>query len=636
MGKWKMSHRIATVGCSVFLLAVATAGAQTVTVPATLVGYPDLIVHNAKIATMDDASLNPTMGRTSEAMAVRDKKVLALGNNAEMLALAGPQTRKIDLRGRTVVPGIINTHSHMHDHSIQRWVQANEDKIETVVRRFSVTGQTYEELAQGIELVLKEQMAHAEPDQWAIISLPRGGSSGTGIGVQYLNDPGSGANREELDKLSPNSPVMLNAHPNWMLNKNAEDSILDLYGLENTPENREVFVPVFNTTINRSLVVDRYFASRIPELAAIIQDGLEHQAAVGFTTFSSHIVGLRNFDAYRMLEREGRLPIRFAFAHRYGQQVEPDPAGFFMRLGDLAGMGTDYFWNVGPTMGGLDSGPPSICTTMEAPEKFKSKEKCVLEPGSNTEKAIISALNSYQRYVVNHVYGDKAFGNFMNVVERVIESNPGITLEYIRSRRLTADHCGFYPNPEQLPRIKKLGIVLSCDPNFMNRSYPWLSVYGMDKANRIGPIKSILNAGIMPTAEAEMSVESGTGPTYFTVQSKFLTRKNSRGDLVAPEEAIDRITLMKMMTTWASHYVIREDAIGSLEPGKLADFVVLNKDYFTISEADIPTVFPLMVVLGGKTTILRKELADEWNAQPIGPQMNWEFSMPWREQEVIM
>ena len=216
----------------------------------------------------------------------------------------------------------------------------------------------------------------------------------------------------------------------------------------------------------------------------------------------------------------------------------------------------------------------------------------------------------------------------MDVVERVIESNPGITLEYIQSRRLTADHCGFYPNQGQLARIKKLGIVLSCDPNFLNRSYPWLSVYGMDKANRIGPIKSLLNAGIMPTAEAEMPVESGTGPTYFAVQSKFLNRKNSRGDLVAPEEAVDRVSLMKMMTTWASFYVIREDQIGSLEPGKLADFVVLNKDYFTIPEGDIPTVFPLMVVLGGKTTVLRKELADEWNSQPVGPQMNWEFSTP--------
>jgi predicted amidohydrolase YtcJ len=612
------------------------AGAQTVTVPSALVEYPELIIHNAKIVTMDDPSLNPTTGRTVQAMAIRKGRVLAVGSNAEMLALAGPATKKTDLKGRTVIPGIINTHSHMHDHSIQEWVQANPKEIEGVVRQFSVSGKTYDELWKGIELIMREQMAHPLPDQWAVINLPRGGSAGTGIGVKYLNDPQGGAKQEDLNKLAPNTPVMLNAHPNWMLNKAAEDSILGLYGLENTPENREVFVPVFNTTISRSLVVDRFFGTRVPELAAIIKDGLEHQSAVGFTTFSSHIVGLRIFDAYRYLDRAGQMPIRFAFAHRYGQQVEPDPAGFFMRLGDMAGLGTDYFWGVGPTMGGLDSGPPSICTTMDAPPKFKSQEKCVLEGGSNTEEAIATALNSYQRYVANHVYGDKAFDNLLNIIDQVIESNPGITLEYIQSRRLTSDHCGFYPRQEQLARIKRFGMVISCDPMFLDRSYPWLKVYGMDKANRIGPMKSMLKAGIMVTAESEMDVESGKGPTYFAVQNKFLTRKNSRGDDVAPEEALDRVSLMKAMTTWASYYVIREDQVGSLQPGKLADFVVLNKDYFTVPDSEVPTIFPLMTVLGGKTIVLRKELADEMGTQPVGPQIQWEFSTPWEEQEIQM
>ena len=630
----QIRHVLLTI-TTVMSLGIAVRAQEVLNnVPAQLVGYPDLIIHNAKIVTMDDPSLNATTGRVAQAMAIRQGKILAVGQEAEILALAGPQTQKTELKGRTVVPGLINTHSHMHDHSVQEWTRKNTDKIEPIVRAFSVTGKTYEELAKGIEIVIKEQMAHPMPDQWAVISLPRGGSAGTGIGVQYLNDPEKGAKQEDLNKLAPDTPVMLNAHPNWMLNKSAEDSILGLYGLENTPENREVFVPVFNTTISRSLVVDRYFAPRIPELAEIIRDGLEHQAAVGFTAFSSHIVGLRIFDAYRTLDRQGRLPVRFAFAHRYGQQVEPDPAGFFLRLGDLAGLGSDYFWNVGPTMGGLDSGPPSICTTMDAPAKFKEKEKCVLEGGSNTEEAIATALNSYQRYVVNHVYGDKAFDNFMNTVDRVIETNPGITLEYIQSRRMTADHCGFYPRKEQMARIKRLNMVLSCDPMFLDRSYPWLKVYGMDKANRIGPVKSMLNEGIMVTAESEMDVETGKGPTYFAVQSKFLTRKNSRGDLVAPEEAVDRITLMKMMTTWASYYMIRENQIGSLEPGKLADFVVLNKDYFTIPESEIPTVFPLMTVLGGKTTVLRQELADELRTQPVGPQIEWEFSTPWEEQEI--
>ena len=169
-------------------------------------------------------------------------------------------------------------------------------------------------------------------------------------------------------------------------------------------------------------------------------------------------------------------------------------------------------------------------------------------------------------------------------------------------------------------------MVISCDPMFLDRSYPWLKVYGEDKANRIGPNKTMLDAGIMVTAEAEVDVESGTGPTYFAHQIHFLNRKNSRGEPVAPEEAVDRVTLMKMMTTWPSYYLMKEKELGSLQPGKFADFVVLNKDYFSVPEADIPSVFPLLTVLGGKTIVLRKELADEWGTPPVGPQINFEFA----------
>ena len=615
----RMSRVLAAI-----LIPLAVGGwAQTVTVPIALVGYPELIVHNAKIVTMDDPSFQPNVGRTVQAMAVRQGKVLALGTDAEILQLAGPNTRRIDARGRTVIPGLINTHSHMHDHSIRLWTRTNRDKVEEVQRSFSVTGRDYAEIKRGIELVIKEQMARARPDQWAYIELPNGGSAGTGIGVKFLGD--MGLSRAELDQWAPQTPVFLNSHPAWLLNKAAEVSFLNLYGLDWGEETVDKALTM-NTTIRRSLVVDRYFAPRIGEMAELLKGGLEHQSALGLTTFSSHIVGLRIQDAYMKMVRDGTMPIRFGFAHRFCQQVEPEMAGCFMRLGDTAGLGDPYFFNVGVTLGGIDTGPPNICTSMDAPPEYKSKEKCILEPGSDYEKAIAAAIASYDRYVVNHVYGDKAVDTFMDIVDRSIENVPGITLDYIRSRRLTADHCGFYPRQEQLARIKRLGMVISCDPMFMDRSYPWLKVYGADKANRIGPAKSLVNAEIMVTAEAEVDVETGTGPTYFAVQSKFLTRKNSKGDPVAPEEAVDRITLMKMMTTWPSYYLMKEKELGSLEPGKYADFVILNKDYFTVPEAEIPSTFPLMTVLGGKTIVLRKELADEWGTQPVGPQINFEFA----------
>jgi len=84
-------------------------------VPAQLVGYPDLAVYNTKIMTMNDASLSSNVGQQVQAMAIRGDRILATGADDAMLRLAGPQTRRIDLKGRTVVPGMFDTHSHMRE-----------------------------------------------------------------------------------------------------------------------------------------------------------------------------------------------------------------------------------------------------------------------------------------------------------------------------------------------------------------------------------------------------------------------------------------------------------------------------------------------------------------------------------------
>ena len=226
---------------------------------------------------------------------------------------------------------------------------------------------------------------------------------------------------------------------------------------------------------------------------------------------------------------------------------------------------------------------------------------------------------------MNHAYGDKGVDYVMDIMEQVIEEKPEITLDYMRSLRVTVDHCGFYPRKDQIPRMKRLGMIVSCDDRYLNRSAPYLKVYGEDKANRISPIKSMLAAGLMTTVETELRVESGEGPSLFAQLSRLITRRNDRGELIAPEEAIDRETLMKAITVWPSYYVLKEKEIGTLEPGKFADFVVFNKDYFTVPQAEIPEVIPVMTVVGGKTIVLREELANEWGVPAVGPQLKFQF-----------
>ncbi len=608
----------------VALLSLPAFGQQVLNnIPAELVSFPDLIIYNGKIMTMNDASLSNSLGRTVQALAVHDDRIQAMGTNDEVMRIAGPKTKKLDLKGRTVIPGMINTHSHMHDHTIQLWTKNHRAEVETVMKRFSVTGKTNQELTHGIELVIKENMAHPLPGQWAWIDLPTGGSSGTGIGVQYLEK--KEMSRKQLDALAPELPVFVLSHPTMLTNTAARNAFLQLYEVEPTDEN-ELKAMNTDTTITRSLVVDQYFRQHLDVMADALQDGLSHEAAAGLTTFSSHIVGLRIQDAYMKLVREGRMPIRFAYADRFCQQVEPDMAGCLTRKGDVAGLGDKYFWNIGVTLGGLDAGPPAICTTMEAPKEYKDQERCYLQPGNVYAKAIHAAMMSHLRFVVNHLYADKPMDYVMDIMDQVMKEDPSITLDYMRSRRLTADHCGFYPRAAQLPRMKNLGMVISCDAMFVNRSAPWLKVYGLDKANRIAPIKSMIAGGVMPTAEAELGkIETGTSETLHAQLAHLITRKNDRGEMIAPEEAIDRQTLMKMSTVWASYYVIKEKEVGTLEPGKLADFVVLNKDYFTIPEGEIGSVYPLMTVLGGKTIVLRDEWAKDLGVSAIGPQINFKF-----------
>ena len=130
----------------------------------------------------------------------------------------------------------------------------------------------------------------------------------------------------------------------------------------------------------------------------------------------------------------------------------------------------------------------------------------------------------------------------------------------------------------------------------------------------------------MPTFEDESGVASGRSRSYFHAAKMFITRVNERGQEVNPDEAIDRNTLMKMMTSWASRFMMKEDVLGTLEEGKYADFLVLNDDYFTVSVDEMSNLHPLLTVVNGEIRVLREELAQELGREAVGPQIIFDNS----------
>ncbi len=271
---------------------------------------------------------------------------------------------------------------------------------------------------------------------------------------------------------------------------------------------------------------------------------------------------------------------------------------------------------------------------MEASPEVKATEKCYSDPGTPYYNGIHTALRSHLRYVVNHVMGDKSLDNFMDLIERVMREDPSMDLEYVRARRYSADHCGWFPRQDQIPRMARLGLHFSCGPKEIDDQGAYIpNFYGEKYANRIGPIQSMLRAGLNVSTEGGQQVVPKLGEedenwTIFARYFPYMTRMRSDGVVLAPEEAVNRVQLMKTATSWAASYILKEKELGTLEPGKFADFVVFNKDYFTIPEAEIPTVFPLMVVVGGKTIVLREELARDLGIPVVGPQLKFTYEIP--------
>ena len=597
-------------------------------VPASIVSYPDTIVHNAKLVTMDDESvgLNTPVGTIAQAMAIRDGKVMAVGTNAQILAMAGPRTDKIDVKGRMVMPSIIDTHDHAHGGIANRWQDTHPDLNQNVVKIYNIpVGRTDAEITAAITAAIQAHVKNTAPGTYALITLnnpPRDPNAKDlekelNFMATWLYE--GGFPKQKIDALAPNHPIQLYNLPAMIVNEAFVRQLDKQYGratkqgmnMDDQGRVRETA-----TQYGRMMSSDVYFKTRIRELAQALEEGLINKTELGITTYTSHLMGERFQDAFMLLQREGRMPVRMAFYHWNGLAAGfPDSALFYRKMGNWMGMGGDYFWNVGISLGAIDSVLPRTCTNAEAPKRLKDLEFCQNAPGSRMYETTKTAIENYSRISTTHAQGEKGIDYFMDAVEAAMRDNPGVTLDYVRSLRLGSDHCSFSPSPDQLPRMAKLGMFKSCGGGCIS-SVRWLGdgKYPDVYVRQICPMRSALAAGVRVTQEAEGA------PTFFVGAQNFITRKLQDGRVVNASEAVDRNTALKMFTNWSAWAVLKEDKLGSLEPGKFADYIVISDDYFSVPEDQIGKIYVLMTVMGGKTMMLKEEFAKELGRSPVGPQ----------------
>jgi len=368
---------------------------------------------------------------------------------------------------------------------------------------------------------------------------------------------------------------------------------------------------------NRAIVPDLMFKDRVDLLEELYRREMEWWAGYGITTWHTNLVASNPLQAYTNLDRKNQMPIRLAWAYRL--DTDNYTPYQISGLAAMVGKGSPYFW-----LNGVIAGSSFTCTTLPITADATSEgsgENCSFQPGSSGFRAVKDLVKA--GIPIRNLHAgplpDKDIDYFLQAVaEAAREAN--LSDDQVRSQRQAVDHCHGVPRPDQIPLYKKFGIIASCNSLSIFDTLPnAVSRYGELYAKWFVPRKSLIEAGILTTSEIDRPI----GPTVFTpffYMHLDITRKGNDGKVYTPEERIDRVSALKTWTIWGAYAVFKEKQLGSREAGKWADFSILDRDFLTIPEDDIPHIKVLATVVGGKFVHVRREIATDLGESPKGTQ----------------
>jgi len=595
----------------VFMLGFGPVLAQQLPDLVAAQGYADMILVNGKIAAMDDRSSTPnSAGQFFQAMAIKGKRIMALGTDAEMRRLAGPKTRFVDVGGKTVLPGLIQTHYHIFG-TAARVYGPQVGLVDRSVKLTVVTDTTPEATAKKIrDTILNAIRVQQIPTgKWITVDLQEGPNNRAATTRTWLYR--GNLNRRQFDSAIQDHPIMIRGRASGLFNAVAIAEFKKIFpdweestDLENRP----------------GAAADGYVA--VPELSGVSfefwwkDEPLENLAEamrlqgldlqkMGVTTIATRILYPRVIAAFHLLNREGKMP------HRMAYYVESQRGNFWnlktiheFYKGTGApwtthSSGNEMLWLNGMCNEIWDSTQNELCLgdDVQVPAHIKARERCP-SPGTKPWETYKEAIVHGWRPVQAHNTSSHGARLYLQMLEEAMKEG-NYSVEYMRSLRTAVEHNQFLGNlPDVMEGFKKFGIIINVNTGYLREVPHNLEDYGEQLRPFVMPVKTWIDQGLRVTFEAQGL--DFWRPIYRLVTREVVDAATGEKVILNRDEAVDRVTALKMATTWASEYMMAEDTIGTLEPGKFADFVVLDKDFFTIPVSAIPFVEVVMTGLGGE------------------------------------
>ena len=536
----------------VLALVAATAGpasAQT----------PDTVLVNGKIVTVDDRFT------IAQALAIKGERILKVGTTAEVEALRGPQTRVIDLAGRTVIPGLIDNHAH--------WVRAAEhDEL-----RFD--GVTSRQQA----LKMLADRVHSVPaGEWIVVL---GGWSEE----QFTDEP-RGFSLEELDRIAPNNPVVLQAVYNHSyLNSVALIAAKIDAGTPDPQGGRiEKDADGKPTGLVRGAGGVAFVAARVPlqnqeAWLANTRKLVSYLNSMGVTAWldaGGRGMGAKHYEPYRYLADRGELTIRLFWTTI---RQPATPAQVDAVLGEIRDLkpfqGNDYFDNVG---WGESVFAPVTTQLLRVETNTRAEDLAQM-------RRLLLALAERGIYVNSHVEMSTAIDAFLNEYESINKERP------IKGLHWSFSHLD-QVSEAQLERMKKLGMTAQIHSRPLIQGALMHKVHG-DKAWDMPPFRRIQDSGIHWGLGSDATAVTTSNPFYtlsFAVTGRMIGGRAVNRQTITREEALIAHTRSNAI------FLFQEGNLGSLAPGKYADLLVLDRDYLTVPDTEIKDIRPLVTMVGGQ------------------------------------
>jgi len=546
----------------------------------------DLILTNGKIITVDPAFT------IAQAIAIAGDRILAVGPDAAMAAMAGPATRIVDLKGKAVIPGITDGHAHMDREALRNVFPALGP-----VRSIRDIQDRIAELARA-----------KQPGEW-IVTMPIGDPP------YYFEVPESLAEkrwptRQELDAAAPENPVFIRSIWGYWRGTFPLVSCANTEALTRAGITRDTVSPVDTVKIEKDangdptgvfveremapvaeLIWFRQAAAFTPadRLRTLPQSARAYHAFGTTSVFEGHGASTELLRTYKQAHREGALTMRAALAFSPNWQAAgAAPLGPFVEA--WAGwLGEPGFGNDWLKMSGL-----YVHAGREAADDVRARAAPYTGwAGFNSNHGLPrdQAKQLLLHCAANDIRAVMIGSSNLDLYDEVDREIP------LQGRRWVISHISTIP-PRDIERIVRMGLVLTTHTN--NYLYKGLHAQAQrlppERHGEIVPLRSLLNAGVKVSLATDNVPVSPFLPIWQTVaRTSYQTKER-----IGAGEALSRADALRCATVGGAYLTFDENKKGSLEVGKLADLAVVSADPLVTEESSIPDTHSLMTMVGGR------------------------------------